>query len=48
MKTRAELILEFMLALAQNDAFFAGAEDDPQIVYEYAEAFADKYLEKTK
>jgi hypothetical protein len=44
MKTRQELILDFMLALAQNDSFCAGAEDDPQLIYEYAAKFVDVYL----
>lgn len=44
MKTRQELILDFMLALAQNDSFCAGAEDDPQLIYEYACKFVDVYL----
>lgn len=44
MKTRQELILDFMLALAQNDSFCAGAEDDPELIYEYACKFVDVYL----
>jgi hypothetical protein len=44
MKTREELILEFMLALAQNDSFCAGAEDDPQLIYEYACKFVNVYV----
>jgi|APCry1669188970_1035186.scaffolds.fasta_scaffold114597_3 hypothetical protein len=45
MKTRQELILDFMLALVQNENFCAGAEDDPQTIYEYASKFVDVYLE---
>ena len=44
MKTRTELILEFMLALAQNDSLCAGAEDDPEMIYQYAAKFVDVYL----
>jgi hypothetical protein len=45
MKTRDELILDFMLALVQNESFCAGAEDDPVMIYEYAAKFVDVYLE---
>ena len=45
MKTRHELILDFMLALVQNESFCAGAEDDPAMIYEYAAKFADAYLQ---
>jgi hypothetical protein len=44
MKTRTELILDFMLALAQNDSFCAGADDDPELIYQYASKFVDVYL----
>lgn len=44
MKTRNEMILDFMLALAKNDSFCAGAEDDPELIYQYACKFADVYL----
>jgi hypothetical protein len=44
MKTRSELILDFMIALAQNTNFTAGAEDDPEMIYVYAAQFADTYL----
>ena len=44
MKTRSELILDFMVALAQNTNFTAGADDDPDMIYAYAAKFADAYL----
>jgi hypothetical protein len=44
MKTRQELILDFMLALAHNDSLCAGAEDDPEMIYQYAAKFVDVYL----
>jgi hypothetical protein len=47
MKTRQELILDFMLALASS--FYAGAENSPtdsEEVYDLAALLADEYLER--
>jgi hypothetical protein len=46
MKNREELILDFMLALVQNDSFCCGAEDDPALVYQWAAKFVDAYLKR--
>lgn len=49
MQTRAELILNFMLALSQNSGVAGGFEMEQETadtIYSYAVALADKYLEK--
>jgi len=48
MKTRDELIYDFMLALAQNPQFFTeemGDEQCAEAVYQMASRLAFKYLE---
>lgn len=44
MKTRQELVLDFMLALAENSAICVGSEDDPDWMVSYAGQLADAYL----
>jgi hypothetical protein len=44
MKTRQELIYDFMLALCENSAVCVGSEDDPKWILEYAGKLADIYL----
>lgn len=46
MKTRSELILDFMLALSSNDAFGTfDPQENANDIYEQAVALVDKYLE---
>ena len=44
MKTRKELILDFMLALASGFYAGDGAPDDSEDVYRVAEILADEYF----
>jgi hypothetical protein len=56
MKTRQELILDFMMQLASNPAFyqdttgklgsFGNAIDTSNQIYSVASALADKYIER--
>lgn len=49
MQTRAELILNFMLALCQNSGIAGGFEmedETAETVYNFAAAMADTYLRK--
>lgn len=46
MKTRQELILDFMLALASNDSFGTfDPQENANDIYEQAVALVDKYME---
>ena len=49
MKTRQELILDFMLALSSNPAMMDkelfDVKDDVEYIYTYASFLVDKYLE---
>lgn len=47
MKTRQEMVYDFMLALANNSEIFSGAnykEEYAAVIYEYATALANKYI----
>jgi hypothetical protein len=46
MKTRSELILDFMLALASNDSFGTfDPQENANDIYEQAVALVNKYME---
>jgi hypothetical protein len=49
MKTRQELILDFMLSLASNPAMVASdtynMKEDAEYIYTYASFLVDRYLE---
>ena len=47
MKTREDMVYDFMLALANNPEILAGAnykEEYAAVIYEYATALANKYI----
>lgn len=48
MKTKDEIIYDFMLALAANAKFYAELTSDPGDVYRVAEELADEYLENSR
>jgi len=45
MKTRQEMIYDFVLALLANPAICVGSEDDPKWIMNYASNMANIYLE---
>jgi hypothetical protein len=46
MKTRQEMIYDFILALMANSAICVGSEDDPKWIMSYAASMADEYLKE--
>jgi hypothetical protein len=47
MKTREDMVYDFMLALTNNPEILAGAdykEEYAAVIYEYATALANKYI----
>jgi hypothetical protein len=45
MKTKQEMIYDFVLALLANPAICVGSEDDPKWILNYASNMAQMYLE---
>jgi mannose/cellobiose epimerase-like protein (N-acyl-D-glucosamine 2-epimerase family) len=46
MKTREEMIYDFVLALMANSAICVGSDDDKKWIVEYATDFANEYLKR--
>ena len=45
MKTKQEMMYDFIIALLQNPAVCVGSEDDPKWILNYASNMAQMYLE---